>query len=281
MAQRIIVNADDLGLAPSVNDAIFEVFRAGNLNSATLMVDMPGTGDAVDRSKDHPGLAVGLHFTLTEGRALTGPSSLTDGAGAFGSRKDLAMRSMRGQVKSIDILREFEAQLDRAEAMGITLTHSDSHQHVMMLPAVFDAVAPVIADRELGVRLVQPPLRMVRDAWTRPMKLLKQALNLRNARRHRSRHTLRTNDALVSIHDLASTGPYTATTYQALLATTNEREVVEVMVHPYIVDDTLRAMYASDLATKAPFFQRCIAEYETLRGAPVFSDRSLINFAQL
>ena len=191
------------------------------------------------------------------------------------------MRSMRGQVKSIDILREFEAQLDRAEAMGITLTHSDSHQHVMMLPAVFDAVAPVIADRELGVRLVQPPLRMVRDAWTRPMKFLKQVLNLRNARRHRTRHTLRTNDVLVSIHDLASTGPYTATTYQALLATTNEHEVVEVMVHPYIVDDALRAMYASDLATKEPFFQRCIAEYEALRGASVFGDRSLINFVQL
>ncbi|MBK8339199.1 MAG: ChbG/HpnK family deacetylase [Flavobacteriales bacterium] len=281
MAQRIIVNADDLGLAPSVNDAIFEVFRAGNLNSATLMVAMPGTADAVERLKDHPGLAVGLHFTLTEGRALTGPSSLTDGAGMFGPRKDLAMRAMRGQVKSADLRREFEAQLDRAEALGVSLTHSDSHQHVMMLPAVFDAVAPVIAERRLGVRLVHPPARMVLGAWARPVKLLKQALNLRNARRHRSRHALRTNDSLVSIHDLNSPGPYTAGTYQALLATTNAQEVVEVMVHPYRVDDALRAMYASTLGTKEPFFQRCIAEYEALRHGPVFGDRTMINFAQL
>ena len=65
MARRLIINADDLGLSPSVNTAIFDVFRAGNLTSATLMVDMPGAQDAVERLKDHPGLAVGLHFEGT------------------------------------------------------------------------------------------------------------------------------------------------------------------------------------------------------------------------
>ena len=281
MERRIIVNADDLGLCASVNTAIFDVFRAGNLNSATLMVNMPGTRDAVDRLRDHAGLAVGLHFCITEGTALTGASTLTDTNGAFFDRATLTTRTLRKQVDAQDVRREFEAQVKKTEELGVKITHSDSHQHTMMLPVIMNAIAPVLSERNLPVRLVDPPSATILSAWTRPKKFLKQMLNKRLSRHHRETHVLRANDSLVSIHDLASTGPYDALTYQRMIAKANDTEVTEVMIHPYILGDDLRALYASNWADKLPFIQRCVAEYDALRGVHVFDGCTMINFAQL
>ena len=39
--KRLIINADDFGLAPGVNRAIIELQQAGALSSATLMANGP------------------------------------------------------------------------------------------------------------------------------------------------------------------------------------------------------------------------------------------------
>lgn len=281
MARRLIINADDLGLSPSVNTAIFDVFRAGNLTSATLMVDMPGAQDAVDRLKDHPGLAVGLHFCITEGRSAVGPSSLTDATGSFLSRSAIAKASLHGRIDPRDVQRELEAQLMRMRNFGLVPTHADSHQHVHMLPVVMDAMLPVIEREGLALRIVQPPGGAVGAALARPRKALKQWLNGRLARRARRHVRVRTNDLLVSIHDLDHGGPYDASTYGGLLAATPENAVVEVMVHPYILGGDVLAMYADQLATKRPFLDRCVAEHRALTGAPLFGDAQLMDYARI
>lgn len=279
--RRIIVNADDLGLTTSVNTAIFDVFRAGNLSSATLMVNMPGTRDAVERLKQYPGLAVGLHFCITEGWPLTGSSTLTDPRGAFLDRSTLIGRSLRGRTDAADVRREFDAQLARARELGVTVTHADSHQHVMMLPAIFDAVAPVLERERLPVRMVDPPRGSVTGSLSRPGKAMKQWLNQRFAARDRARFRGRTNDSLVSVHDLDITGPYDKGTYRQLLERAPQHDVVEVMVHPYLLGDDVRALYGDRLDAKWPFLERCAAEHEALRNGPVFEGAQLINFTAL
>lgn len=281
MARRLIINADDLGLSPSVNTAIFDVFRAGNLTSATLMVDMPGAQDAVERLKDHPGLAVGLHFCITEGRSRTGPSTLTDGEGAFLSRGTIAKASLFGRIDPHDVRRELESQLARMRAFGLAPTHADSHQHVHMLPVVMDAVLPVLEREGLAMRIVAPPRGFVGVSLTRPTKALKQWLNGRLARYAGKRARLRTNDLLVSIHDLDNAGPYGASTYAGLLENTPDDSLVEVMVHPYILGEDVLGMYSNAMAAKRPFLDRCLAEYEALRGEPVFSEAQLISYGTI
>jgi hypothetical protein len=281
MPQRLIINADDLGLSPSVNDAIFEVFRAGNLTSATLMANMPGTRDAVQRLPQHAGLGVGLHFCITEGEAVAGPSSLTDAQGRFRPRTELTRAVLRGAVRPDDVARELEAQLLRMRALGVAPTHADSHQHVHMLPAVFQAMRPVLEAHGLAVRLVHPPMGAVRAAWRRPPKVLKQWLNRRFAVRNRRGLMLPTTDALVSIHDLDHAGPYNAGTYQRLLHWAPPDAAVELMVHPYILGADVLRLYAGEIAAKQPFLDRCKAEYEALRGAPMFGAARLITFGDL
>jgi chitin disaccharide deacetylase len=280
-ARRIIVNADDLGLAPSVNTAIFDVFRAGNLNSATLLVEMPGTDDAVRRLADHTGLAVGLHFNITEGRALSGTSSLTDASGTFLPRGVLFRAAVRGRIDPRHVRTEFEAQLQRMQDLGLRPDHADSHQHVMMFPAIFRAIRPVVEERALPVRLVRPPWSTVTRDLARPKRAAKQLLNLRFAHRNMQGLQVASNDRLVSIHDLADPGPYGPATYDRLLKGTRKDEVVELMVHPYLLGEDVLDQYKLDRAQKMPFLQRCVAEYEALRGERLFDACRMITFAEL
>jgi len=278
---RLIVNADDLGLSPSVNTAILDVYRAGNLSSATLMVNMPGTVDAVDRVKEYPGLAIGLHFCLTEGTALGGASMLTGPDGVFKDRPTLVKRTMNGQVTPADIRRELELQLSRARELGVRITHVDSHQHVHMVPRIFQAMRPVLEAEDLPVRLVDPPAGAVLASWKRPKKALKQGLNGTFAARNRCSVSGRTNDALVSIHDLDFSGPYDAATYRDLLKPVRADQVVELMVHPYILGNDVVALYPGTLEAKRPFLRRCMEEHAALTGAPLFEDHELIDYSRL
>src|SRR5262245_54545433 len=84
--RRLIVTADDFGLAVPVNEAIEEAHRKGILTSASLMVAAPGTADAVERARRLPTLRVGLHVVVVEGRPVLDPGDvpdLVDGRGEF------------------------------------------------------------------------------------------------------------------------------------------------------------------------------------------------------
>ncbi len=276
--RRIIVNADDLGLSTSVNTAIFNVFKAGNLNSATLMVAMPGTADAVSRLKDHSGLAVGLHFCITEGSPLIGPCTLCGEDGQFMDRSRLIRALYKGQVRTEDVAFEFRRQLERIIAFGITPTHVDSHQHVHMAPAVFKSMRPILEEYDLPLRVVDPPTIGVKNAMRWPQKALKQFLNKWFARSIRRNFSGPVNDALVSIHDLPFAGPYDARTYRELLASTPVGSTVEVMVHPYLLGDDVLSMYGDGIDRKMPFLKRCEAEYQALSGEPVFNAHEMIDY---
>ena len=63
--KKLIVNADDFGLCTSVNKAIIECHLAGNINSTTLMANMPGTEEAVELSKKHTKLNLKDGWTVT------------------------------------------------------------------------------------------------------------------------------------------------------------------------------------------------------------------------
>ena len=65
----LIVNADDLGLAPAVNAGVFEAHAQGIVTSASLMVERPAAVAAVEGLALHPDLAVGLHLEPDDCRA--------------------------------------------------------------------------------------------------------------------------------------------------------------------------------------------------------------------
>ena len=146
--KELIVNADDFGLSSGVNRAIIKAWREGILTSASLMVTGGACDEAVALAKAHPGLQVGLHLTLVQGRSVLthkGFPSLTDHRGDFPDDPVMAgmryffLRSLRGQLKA-----EISAQIDRFRETGLQLSHIDGHLNIHMHPTVFDILLPLM-----------------------------------------------------------------------------------------------------------------------------------------
>ncbi len=86
---RLIVRADDIGVARSVNEAIIESYLNGIATTVELMMPTPWFPDAVGLLDENPQINVGLHLTLTsewermKWRPLTNAPSITCSDGYF------------------------------------------------------------------------------------------------------------------------------------------------------------------------------------------------------
>ncbi len=158
--KRLIVTADDFGLAPEVNEAVEQAHVHGILSATSLMVGEQAAQDAVLRARRLPGLKIGLHLTLVEGTPVSPPDEipdLIDGSGRF--RTDLApygfaimtRPSVRRQVR-----REIRAQFEAFRATGLPLDHVNAHQHYHLHPAILsDAMA---IGRDYGLKAIRVPV---------------------------------------------------------------------------------------------------------------------------
>ena len=69
----LVVNADDFGFTPDVNDGILEAHRNGILTATTLMAGGEAFEHAVHLARLNPSLDVGCHLTLIGGNSLVPP----------------------------------------------------------------------------------------------------------------------------------------------------------------------------------------------------------------
>src|SRR6185437_11830965 len=93
----VIVHADDFGETVDITEGICVAIEAGVVTSTTVMVNMPGTAEALRRLPQLTRQAsFGLHLNLCEGRPLTGGATLVDANGAFLRKRVLAARAVTG-----------------------------------------------------------------------------------------------------------------------------------------------------------------------------------------
>ncbi|UOE53214.1 chitin disaccharide deacetylase [Cytobacillus oceanisediminis] len=122
---KLIVNADDFGYSPGVNYGILHSHLYGIVNSATMMMNMPGTEQALAMASQYPGLRTGVHLVLTCGKPLLSHLiTLTNKGGYFRSQADL------DGISAEELELEWSAQIDRFIGAGLTPSHLDSHHHV-------------------------------------------------------------------------------------------------------------------------------------------------------
>jgi len=155
---RLIVNADDFGLATNVNQAILTAFHAGLVSSTTIMATMPGFEEASALAHEHGLLQhVGMHIVLTEGAPLTDPirsmRRFCDASGAFfhWSVGDRALHFDAQQRRAV--AGEIRAQVEKCRSRGLPLTHLDSHHQVHAYPALTTIVGRLA--REAGIAAVR------------------------------------------------------------------------------------------------------------------------------
>jgi predicted glycoside hydrolase/deacetylase ChbG (UPF0249 family) len=66
----VVINADDFGASPTINDSVISAYEFGTLRSASLLVTGAAAQQAVEMARRSPGLAVGLQFAA--GRRYSG-----------------------------------------------------------------------------------------------------------------------------------------------------------------------------------------------------------------
>ncbi len=115
--------------------------------------------DALAMARDHDGLGVGVHLTLTELPALSRPGDipgLVNEEGLLPSSPGVLLKLLlRGKVGAPILIQELSRQVERVLDSGITPTHLDSHKHVHVLPHVLEAVLEVA--RRYSIRCLRSP----------------------------------------------------------------------------------------------------------------------------
>jgi chitin disaccharide deacetylase len=161
---KLIVNADDFGMAESVNSGIVEAHDRGIVTSASVMATGPAFEHAVALAKTRPSLAVGVHLTLTEQRPLIGAKAAASLVGPDGKfpphLMQFARQYIRGRVDLAQVRAELDAQIRKVRGAGIKVSHLDGHQHVHVLPGIATIVAELAAAH--GIRAVRFPTERVR-----------------------------------------------------------------------------------------------------------------------
>jgi len=171
-SKLLILHADDLGMAHSVDSASFDALEKRAISSASVMMPTPWITEVAAYARAHPNADLGLHLTLTSewetyrwGSVAPADKvpSLLDSSGTFPNDESL----VAARAKPLEVELELRAQIERALRLGIRPTHLDSHMGALFtrpdLIATYVKIAreyhlPFLALRGNPNAAPQPPL---------------------------------------------------------------------------------------------------------------------------
>jgi predicted glycoside hydrolase/deacetylase ChbG (UPF0249 family) len=145
-ARLLVIHADDFGETHSVNRAISEALERGWVTSASIMVPCPWFPEVVRFAREHPEMDLGVHLTLTSEwqdlrwglvASKDKGSSLLDADGYL----PLATAEVTRNAEPAEVEVELRAQIERAQKMGIRVTHLDSHMGALFTHMDFQCSA--------------------------------------------------------------------------------------------------------------------------------------------
>lgn len=139
MKKQLIINADDFGIHPAVNEAVRKAATEGILTSTSLMAGGDAFDEAVEMARSMPSLGIGIHLTMVGGiKPVLPPSevpSLTWDNGVFcHDYGKLIVRDLEGKISLSEVYAEWDAQIQKIMNTGLPVTHMDGHQHMHMWP---------------------------------------------------------------------------------------------------------------------------------------------------
>ena len=200
--------------------------------------------DAVLRSRECPGLGIGVHLTLVEERPLTPADQVPSLVGRAGTMSDSYMDFARGwisgRIRPEDVKRELETQVERVLRAGIIPTHLDSHQHVHCLPGMWKAIIELAKKYSIPyVRL--PYFDSIRIDATPMQSAVRWGVNVMAAiRRRRAYSNVRHVD---HVRGFAFSGRMSPERLLSILQAIRPG-LTEIMVHPGIPDAELSKKYS-------------------------------------
>jgi predicted glycoside hydrolase/deacetylase ChbG (UPF0249 family) len=184
---RVVVNADDLGLHPRIDEGILRAHAEGIVSSATLLVTGRSVSEAVARALAQK-LPLGVHLCLTTHLRPASPASevrwLAPGGRFRKDWREFAAAWLGQLIPAEEVRVELRAQLALARSLGAEIDHLDTHQHLHLLPGMRRLVEALAAENGLPVRwpIDRPSRRwLLRPAAAAKSLLLGSLASLRGA----------------------------------------------------------------------------------------------------
>ncbi len=153
-ARLVIISCDDLGASHAANEGVLGALHDGLATCASLMVPAPWARHAAAGCR--PGDDIGVHLTLNceydayRFGPITHAPSLLSGDGGFPRTLD----DLWDHADPAEVLRECRAQIERAQAWGIDVTHLAPHLTAITLrPEFFDVYLELAVEFRIPVRL--------------------------------------------------------------------------------------------------------------------------------
>ena len=153
-AKLVIISCDDLGACHAANMGVYGALRDGLATCASIMVPAPWARDAAQRYLHADD--IGVHLTLNceyEGYRfgpITHAPSLLSGEAGFPRH----IADLWEHADTEEVLRECRAQIERALAWDIDVTHLTPHLTAITLrPEFFDIYLELAVEFRLPIRL--------------------------------------------------------------------------------------------------------------------------------
>jgi len=149
----VIMSCDDLGSCHGATVGVYQAIREGVATCASIMMPAPWARYAADMYR---GEDIGVHLTLNAEHPvyrwgpLTHAPSLLSGEGGFPRSVD----DLWEHADSTEVLRECRAQIERALAWGIDVTHLAPHlTSITVRPEFFDVYLELAFEFSLPIRI--------------------------------------------------------------------------------------------------------------------------------
>jgi predicted glycoside hydrolase/deacetylase ChbG (UPF0249 family) len=245
--RALIVTADDVGLHAGMTAGALKAHDEGIVTAVSVVPNGRAFEEAVDLLKDRPGLDVGIHFTLVGEHPLSRPErvrTLMDGHALLPDFRMFTRRYLLAGIAPGEVEEELRRQVERLAATGLPIVHANSHQHLHVLPKIFETVLKIAEEYRIPfVRIPNEPATFRRPS---PRALQIGILNGigKTARRRledrleEENGAVRATDQTVGVLDAGGLNPAKLT--QIL---DDVEGLAELVCHPGLGDGDLAAAY--------------------------------------
>jgi predicted glycoside hydrolase/deacetylase ChbG (UPF0249 family) len=150
----VIIHTDDIGMCHASLQAFKDLWKFGTITSGAVMVPCPWFPATAQMCRENPEIDMGVHATLNAEwenyrwsplSARDPASGLLDADGYFHQWQDAVYQKAKPEAVNAEV----NAQIERALAAGIDVTHVDSHMGTIMSPLFIQSYIQAAASRRL------------------------------------------------------------------------------------------------------------------------------------